>query len=109
MSSFGSTVGAVDEAVDELREHGVQAGRLQVRQVWPVPEAPLRAALGGVDRVLVVEQNATGELRAVLRLAGLEDARWESLLRWDGALVLPDDVARAARAAVGEEVSPWTP
>jgi len=106
---FGSTVGAVDEAVDELREHGVQAGRLQVRQVWPVPEAPLRAALGGVDRVLVVEQNATGELRAVLRLAGLEDARWESLLRWDGALVLPDDVARAARAAVGEEVSPWTP
>ncbi len=105
MVVFGSTVGAVDEAVDALRAEGVRAGRVQVRQVWPIPDVPLAAALSGARSVLVVEQNATGELRQLMRIAGLEDGRYDSLLHFDGTLLGPDAVVAAVQSlTVREEV-----
>ncbi len=103
--AFGSTIGAVDEAVEVLRAEGVQAGRVQVRQVWPMPDVPLAAALSRARAVLVVEQNATGELRQLMRLAGLEDGRYASLLHFDGTLLGPDLVVAGVQSlTVREEV-----
>ncbi len=102
---FGSIVGAVDEAVERLRQAGVRAGRVQVRQLWPMPDLPLTGALSGAAKVLVAEQNATGELRQLMRIAGLEDSRYRSLLHFDGTLLSPERVVAAVQAmSVKEEV-----
>ncbi len=100
---FGSTVGAVDEAVDALRAQGVQAGRVQVRQVWPVPDAVLGAELAAARRILVVEQNATGELRQLLRIAGLEDGRYGALVHFDGTLLAPAAIVAAVQSMIVPE------
>ena len=103
--TFGSTVGAVDEAVGQLRQDGVKAGRVQVRQVWPLPDLVLRPLLALASRVLIVEQNATGELRQLMRAVGLDDGSCESLLHFDGTLLAPERVvAAAASLPVQEEV-----
>ena len=102
---FGSTIGAVDEAVGELRADGLQVGRVQVRQAWPLPTEALRDALSDARKVLFVEQNATGELRELARVEGLDDERFSSLLKYDGTLLLPQDVAVEVRSlALKEEV-----
>ncbi len=94
---FGSIVGAVDEAVELLRQEGVRAGRVQVRQLWPMPDIPLATALGGAAKVLVAEQNATGEMRQLMRIAGLEDDRYRSLVHFDGTLLTPGRVVAAVQ------------
>jgi pyruvate/2-oxoacid:ferredoxin oxidoreductase alpha subunit len=71
--SLGSMCGTAREAVDELREAGVAAGLLKVRLFRPLPAAELRAALGGVPDVLVLDRNfspgAGGVLHQELRSA----------------------------------------
>ncbi|MDA8346344.1 MAG: 2-oxoacid:acceptor oxidoreductase subunit alpha [Thermaerobacter sp.] len=100
---FGSTIGAVDEAVSELRAIGIKVGRVQVRQAWPLPVEPLRSALRDAHKVLFVEQNSTGELRELARLEGLEDERFASLLKYDGTLLLPQEVMAEVRTLVLKE------
>jgi 2-oxoglutarate ferredoxin oxidoreductase subunit alpha len=87
---FGSTMGAIWEAA----ETAPGIGWLQVRQLWPLPAGPIRAALANAGRILVVEQNATGELRQLLKIAGIQDARFGSLLHFDGTPLLPERILR---------------
>ncbi len=103
IACFGSVIGAVDEAVDALRREGVRVGRVQVRQLWPMPDVPLAAALAGARAVLVVEQNATGEMRQLMRIASLEDGRYHSLLHFDGTLLSPQRVIEAVHELRVEE------
>ncbi len=100
---FGSLIGAVDEAASDLRGRGLKVGRVQVRQAWPFPAQPLRAALQDARKVLFVEQNVTGELRELARLEGLEDDRFASLLKYDGTLLLPQEVVEEVRVLVMKE------
>jgi pyruvate ferredoxin oxidoreductase alpha subunit len=72
--SLGSIAGTVKDAVDELREEGVKVGGLKVRVYRPLPAEILRQALGGAERVIVLDKNISlghtgalaSEIRAVL-------------------------------------------
>ncbi len=100
---FGSTIGAVDEAVADLRGRGLKVGRVQLRQAWPLPAEQLGRALGDARKVLFVEQNQTGELRGLARLQGLEDERFASLLKYDGTLLLPQEIVEQILTLVLKE------
>jgi 2-oxoglutarate ferredoxin oxidoreductase subunit alpha len=62
---WGSTKGAIDEAVERLREKGHRVGAVTLRHVWPLPP-DLEAVLDRFDRVLVPELN-NGQLIRLLR------------------------------------------
>jgi pyruvate/2-oxoacid:ferredoxin oxidoreductase alpha subunit len=72
--AMGSMCGTAREAVDAMREQGVAVGLVKVRLFRPLPVAALRAALGGVTDVVVLDRNhspgaggiAVQELRAAL-------------------------------------------
>lgn len=74
---WGSNKGVCVEAAERL---GLRA--VQVLAIWPFPEKRLLEALQGVDRLLAVECNSTGQLADMARCCGIKvDDR---ILKYDG-------------------------
>ena len=65
--TFGSCTGAAREAIARARAAGVKARLVSMRLLAPARPKLLAAALEGVDRVLVVEQNHGGQFLRYLR------------------------------------------
>jgi 2-oxoglutarate ferredoxin oxidoreductase subunit alpha len=65
--AFGSTLGAVLEAMDQLKELKVASRFLQLRTLWPFPAAAVREFLAGSRDVFVVEHNYEGQLATLIR------------------------------------------
>ncbi len=65
--TFGSSTAAVREAIARAREAGVDVRLLALRLLAPAQPERLDAALTGVTRVLVVEQNHSAQLFRYLR------------------------------------------
>jgi 2-oxoglutarate ferredoxin oxidoreductase subunit alpha len=65
--TFGSCTGVLREALARARTEGVRARLVSLRLLAPAQPARLAAALDGVRRVLVIEQNHTGQFMKHLR------------------------------------------
>jgi 2-oxoglutarate ferredoxin oxidoreductase subunit alpha len=65
--TFGSCTGVLREALALARNDGVRARLVSLRLLSPAQPARLAAALDGVRRVMVIEQNHTGQLLKHLR------------------------------------------
>jgi 2-oxoglutarate ferredoxin oxidoreductase subunit alpha len=65
--TFGSTTGAVREAVARAAAEGVALRLVALRLLAPLKPDAMAAALAGVHQVLVVEQNHGGQLLRYLR------------------------------------------
>jgi len=70
---WGSTYGAIHQAVRRARAKGLDVSHVHIRHIWPLPEN-LGDLLRGFERILVPEMN-TGQLKTVLRDQFLVDAR----------------------------------
>ncbi|MCE1237504.1 MAG: 2-oxoacid:acceptor oxidoreductase subunit alpha [Hyphomicrobiales bacterium] len=60
--AFGSTVGPAKEAARRLTAAGQPTKVVALRLISPLRKGPFAAALAGARRVVVVEQNASGQL-----------------------------------------------
>ena len=65
MVSWGSTYGAVNEAVRQARAQGKDVSQIHLRYMWPMPRN-LEALLSKYEQIIVPELNA-GQLVKVLR------------------------------------------
>jgi 2-oxoglutarate/2-oxoacid ferredoxin oxidoreductase subunit alpha len=65
--TLGSCTGVVREALARARTDGVAARLVSLRLLSPAQPARLAAALAGVRKVLVIEQNHTGQFARHLR------------------------------------------
>jgi 2-oxoglutarate ferredoxin oxidoreductase subunit alpha len=65
--TFGSTTAAVREALSRVRAQGIAVRLIALRLLAPAQPGPFAAALEGVERVMVVEQNHGGQLYRYLR------------------------------------------
>jgi 2-oxoglutarate ferredoxin oxidoreductase subunit alpha len=65
---WGSTAGAVIEALEILRAQGHDLGVAIFRHLFPMNREAVRAALSGAQRLLSVEANHTGQLGKLLLL-----------------------------------------
>jgi 2-oxoglutarate ferredoxin oxidoreductase subunit alpha len=70
---WGSTYGAIQQAVRRVRARGGDVSHIHVRHLWPLPRT-LGALLKNYERILVPELN-TGQLKTVLRDQFLVDAQ----------------------------------
>jgi len=97
---WGSTKGCLAEAADLLRQEGLKVAHLHCRQVWPFPQEPVQAALETAQHCYVVENNATGQLRQLIRRETGREI--EGLItRYDGRPFSPAGIAAAVREAEG--------
>ena len=64
--SFGVSARACRDTVSQVRSQGVQVRFANVRTVSPLPRTALVEALAGTRRLVVVEENHSGQLRALI-------------------------------------------
>ena len=112
--AMGSLCGTAREAVDALRDAGQAVGLLKLRLFRPLPAAALRAALAGVDNVVVLDRNHSpgcgGVLHQELRAAlyGMPAApRIHGYLAGVGGInVAPERIAAFVQRAQAEAPQP---
>ena len=85
---WGSTYGALKEAVDILRGDGLDANLLHLNELWPFPMRAVSEVLDGAHRSFVVESNATGQLAHLIR-AETGKKVTGSILKFDGRPITP--------------------
>jgi 2-oxoglutarate ferredoxin oxidoreductase subunit alpha len=66
--------------------------------IEPFPDRQLKAALEGVTRLVAVEENATGQLAAILRLNGIAV---DALVLHDNGRPMTADVLKARLGEAG--------
>ena len=106
--ALGSMCGTARDAVDAMRDAGLDVGLLKVRLFRPLPRHALRAALAGVADIVVLDRNHSpghgGVLHQELRAAlyGLAEApRIHGYLAGVGGVnVSPDSIAAFVRQAL---------
>ena len=96
--TFGSTTAAVREAVARVAADGVRVRMLALRLLAPAQPERLAAALAGVARVLVVEQNHGAQLYRYLRSMYDLPGRAASFHRPGPLPLRPGEVAEAILA-----------
>ena len=96
---FGGTARAAMDAVLAARAAGKKVGMFRPVTVWPFPEKALRARLGQLRRILMVEHNHGQMLLEVKRAVG-EALSVDFLGRIDGTVISPDDILAKLREGV---------
>ncbi len=63
---WGSTEGAIQEAVDHARANGYKVASLHPKVLSPLPDQTIRSFIGSVRKVIVAECNYSGQLANLL-------------------------------------------
>jgi 2-oxoglutarate ferredoxin oxidoreductase subunit alpha len=101
---FGSTSPAMQEALEELAERGVQLDALRLR-AFPFPDS-VAQFLARHARVFVVEQNRDGQMRSLLvNELGVDPARLVPVLHFDGTPITARFITQAISAHLGAHAS----
>lgn len=94
--AWGSTVGAIRDAMAILEGQGIPTNLLYVRTVYPLDAGPLAATLNGARRTLLVEANYSGQLGRLIRAeTGIHLTN--RLLKYDGEPFYPHEIIAKAR------------
>lgn len=85
---WGSTYGAIHEAVAILNRENQKVNMLHFSELWPFPAEAVMTALKNSKRTIAVENNATGQLARLLRAetGRLVDGK---ILKYDGRPITP--------------------
>ncbi len=88
---WGSNYGVLRETVDALAVLGIKAALLHFSDLWPLPQKRLLELAAEVEQVYCIENNATGQLAALIRReTGLVIDRL--ILKYDGRPFLPHEI-----------------
>jgi 2-oxoglutarate ferredoxin oxidoreductase subunit alpha len=93
---WGSTCGAIQEAVDILRKDGASANMLLLNQLWPFPAEAVIDAVSRSKYSYVIENNATGQLSKLIRTETGKEANGR-ILKYDGRPFTPTRIVEAVR------------
>jgi 2-oxoglutarate ferredoxin oxidoreductase subunit alpha len=101
---WGSTWGVIKEAVERLNHEGVSANYLQVKVVYPLHVKEITAALGKARRIIMVENNQSGQFARHLRgETGI--VAHGHIRKYDGEPFEPKHIVAGVRAILqGKEV-----
>jgi 2-oxoglutarate/2-oxoacid ferredoxin oxidoreductase subunit alpha len=89
---IGSTVGVIDEALERFQAEGLKVAHAHVKVLSPFPTATLSKYVSKAKKVVVVENNATGQLLHLMKFFGVNHDAMTSFLRYDGNPFLPIQV-----------------
>jgi 2-oxoglutarate ferredoxin oxidoreductase subunit alpha len=92
---WGSTFGAIHEAVDLLRQGGTSVNMLHLNELWPFPAEAVADAIDRANRSYIIENNATGQLARLIRAETGKDV--SQILKYDGCPFTPAYIAEAVR------------
>lgn len=97
---FNSTRGAIEEAMERLEQEGMKVNHAHVRLIHPFPKDELLPFVKSAKRVVVVENNATGQLANIMKMNIGYGEKISSLLKYDGNPFLPKEIYNECKKGV---------
>ena len=81
---WGSTVGQLDEVCERMAAKGASVGHLHISVLHPFPADAVKAAIESAKRVIVVDNNAFGQLEQLIKLHAGHFDHVHSLRKYSG-------------------------
>mgnify|MGYP001952120389 FL=1 len=89
---FNSTYGTIQEAKSRLEADGLKVNHAHIRQILPFPTEKMREQMEKAKKVIVVENNATGQLTSLIRMNVGMAEKLAHFGKYDGNPFLPSEV-----------------
>jgi len=89
---MGSTGGTIDEARGRLTAEGIKTNHVTVRLLHPFPVNELKPLIDKAKNVVVVENNATGQLANLIKLNIGSHDKIHNQLKYNGNPFLPAEI-----------------
>lgn len=86
---FGSTKGAIEEIRPMLDAEGIKTNHAHIRLIHPFPVEEMKPLIDHAKKVIVVENNATGQLANIMKLNMGHHDKIINLTKYDGTPFLP--------------------
>jgi 2-oxoglutarate ferredoxin oxidoreductase subunit alpha len=99
---WGSTAGVIREAVEKLAgEEGIVANQLAIKWIMPLHAAEIFSILGRSKKVIVIENNQSGQFARYLR-SETGFAAHGHIRKYDGEPFMPHHIVEAVREQLRE-------
>jgi 2-oxoglutarate ferredoxin oxidoreductase subunit alpha len=105
---WGSTQGVIREAIEQLATRGITANNLQIKWLVPLHAEAIVALLSASQKVIIVENNYSGQFARYLR-AETGFAAHGHIRKYDGEPFMPHHIADGVRAILAGETSHYVP
>lgn len=92
MIGFGSSRGAIEEAMKRLENDGYKVNHVHVRLIHPFPVDELLPLVKSAKNIAVVENNATGQLASLIKMNVGYGDKIQHILKYDGNPFLPKEI-----------------
>jgi 2-oxoglutarate/2-oxoacid ferredoxin oxidoreductase subunit alpha len=89
---FNSTRGAIEEAMIRLEKDGLKVNHAHIRLIHPFPTDEVLPLVRSAKKVVVVENNATGQLANIMKMNVGHAEKIVKHLKYDGNPFLPHEV-----------------
>lgn len=89
---FLSTRGAIEEGIAKLENDGLKVNHAHIRLIHPFPTDELLPLVRSAKKVVVVENNATGQLANIIKMNVGNAEKIVKFLKYDGNPFLPHEV-----------------
>lgn len=95
--AMGSTGGTIEEARARLEKENIKVNHVMVRQMFPFPVEQLQPHMDAAKKVIVLENNATGQLANLIKQYIGHHDKIQNVLKYDGTPFLPSEVYKACK------------
>lgn len=89
---IGSTRGAIGEIIPKLEQDGVTVNHAHIRLVHPFPADELALLVKQAQKIIVIENNASGQLANLLKMNVGNTKKVVSVLKYDGTPYSPAEL-----------------
>jgi 2-oxoglutarate ferredoxin oxidoreductase subunit alpha len=97
---FNSTRGTIEEAMERLERDGLKVNHAHIRLIHPFPKQELLPLVQDAKKVVVVENNATGQLASIIKMNLGHGEKISSFLKYDGNPFLPKEIYNECKKGV---------
>jgi 2-oxoglutarate ferredoxin oxidoreductase subunit alpha len=91
---FGSTLGAILEARDNLKAKKLRSNFLQLRTLWPFPAAAVAKFLQNCEKAFIVENNFSGQLATLIKSQLSPCRELRSIVNYSTRAFMPRDIVK---------------
>jgi 2-oxoglutarate ferredoxin oxidoreductase subunit alpha len=105
---WGSTEGVIREAMQQLEDQGIVANNLQIKWLVPLHADAIMEELGKARRVIIVENNYSGQFARYLRSETSFVAEGH-IRKYDGEPFMPHHIVDGVKAVIAKETTRYVP
>lgn len=96
---WGSTYGAIKEAVEILQKDGIACNILHLTEIWPFPIEAVASALDNGTKKVMIESNASAQMKQLIRQETGKEVN-NHILKFDGRPISAQEIVDQMRKEV---------